>query len=120
MNEEKAYTCSCPDEIISHELKTLAENGFFKVFTDGDGKCGVHAVFGEASAEQRLKLHGCEAFIRSVFTASFTELKSKLHDVDGRRRIDDVVSNIWTTYVCTFFSMEAVGDEATVFHSVFM
>ena len=77
VDEEKAYTCSCPDGIISHELKKLAENRFFKVFTDGDGKCGVHAVLGEPSAGQRLKLHACEAFIRSVLTASFTELKSK-------------------------------------------
>ena len=72
--EEKAYTCMCPDEVVSHELKKLAEKLFFKVFTDGDGKCGVHAVFGEPSARQQLKLHACEAFIRFALTASLNEL----------------------------------------------
>ena len=94
VDEEKAYTCMCPDEVISQELKKLAENRFFKVFTDGDGKCWVHAVFGEPSARQLLKLHACEAFIRSALTASLNEIKSKLQDVDGRRRIEDVVSNL--------------------------
>ena len=82
--EREEYRCFLPAEIQTHSLLKLIEKTYFKVNTNGNGKCGIHAPFGEPCAQQELKLGDSEAFIRSALRPSLQELRSILSDLEGQ------------------------------------
>ena len=71
--------------------------------TNGDGKCGLHAVFGEPNAYRELQIGSIDTFFKDLWSSSYDDAWSTLGSDTERLLLDNVVSSIWPELVVPFF-----------------
>ena len=64
--------------------------------TNGDGKCGAHAVFGSPSTSRELKVPNAAQLIKSILPDQFSAVQEKLNAC-GKILLTKVTSGVWGT-----------------------
>ena len=94
--------CVFPDDEDDNVARQLQGREHMKVETNGNGKCGLHAVFGKPSPAQELKVTDAAHLIRSILPTSLHELRQRL-DLPGEVLLAKVLTKIWPEFVCSYF-----------------
>ena len=113
--------CRVSEDVAAEAIRSLNGVRKSKISTNGNGKCGLHAVFGWPDAFQELKVEEHARFIQTLLPATRIELHEIL-SLAGNDRLAHVLTDIWPSYINTFFSKQdeigwcPVSPEARSFH----
>ena len=94
--------CRVPEDVGIESVRQLDGVLMSKICTNGNGKCGLHAVFGWPDAFQELKVEEHASFIQTLLPSTHIEIQEMLSQA-GKRRLAIVLSDIWPSYISTFF-----------------
>ena len=92
-------------------IENFREKFLFALKTNGDGKCGAHAVFGYPSLYQELHVENIDALIRDLLPDRFSLFNEKL-DAHGKELLSDVISGVWAEFLIPYFKKERLSSEA--------
>ena len=110
-----------PPDVRPDIFTALRNVNMARTPTNGNGKCGLHAVFGWPDAHQEVKAKNHDALIRGILSSSCFGLQQKLGGA-GRKRLVHVLTDIWPSYASTFFDEfggVVLTPEASCFHRIF-
>ena len=95
-------------------IQLLRDKVCTRLPTNGNGKCGLHAVFGEPSACGELKVTNEAQLIRRVMPSDMVAMQNKLSE-RGKELLMKVTSGIWPQFVCPYLKNDPLTAEANIF-----
>ena len=95
-------------------MQLLREKVCTRLPTNGNGKCGLHAVFGEPSANGELKVASEAHLIRRILPSDIVAMQNKLSE-RGKELLAKVTSGIWPLCICPYMMKAPLTDEAHIF-----
>ena len=87
------------EDVAVEPIRILDGVRMTKISTNGNGKCGLHAVFGWPDAFQELKV---EEHIQALLPATRIELQETL-SLAGKDRLAHVLTDIWPSDLYKYF-----------------
>ena len=105
--------CRVSEDVAAEAIRSLNGVRKSKLSTNGNGKCSLHAVFGWPDAFQELKVEEHARFIQTLLPATRIELQEIL-SLSGKDRLAHVLTDIWPSYINTFFSKQDVVGRCPV------
>ena len=107
--------CRIPVQ-VDHDvsLQLLREKICTRLPTNGNGKCGLHAVFGEPSGNGELKVASEAQLIRRILLSDLVGMQNKLN-ARGKELLTKVTSGIWLQFICPYMKKDPLTPEAHIF-----
>ena len=95
-------------------MQLLREKVYTRVPTSGNGKCGLHAVFGVPSANRELKVASEAQLIRRILPSDMLAMQNKLSE-SGKELLTKVTSGIWPQFICPYMKKDPLTAEGHIF-----
>ena len=115
INLTSSGICRIPaQEELDMSVQLLREKACTRLPTNGNGKCGLHAVFGEPSGAGELKVANEAHLIRRILPSDMVALQNKLSE-RGKELLAKVTSAIWPHYICPYMEKAPLTAEAEIF-----
>ena len=99
-------------------VRNLEGRHFFTAATNGDGACGVHAVFGKPAHGGELRAHHARRIIRRHLDIPLRELREKIN-INLRGMMQMVEASIWGEFVLPCLQGHQLTNEADIFRDNF-
>ena len=112
--ENLVGVCKIADVETNPAIDHLRDKISLGLQTNGDGKCGAHAVFGSPSTSRELKVPNSAQLIRSIFPNQFAVVQENLNAC-GKELLSKVTCGVWVNFLTPYFNREPLTSEAAVF-----
>ena len=109
-----SYSCHVAAAEVPPCVRELDGVAVKKCQTNGNGKCGMHAIFGVPISGE-LKVADERSFVLNMLGRSYSEIRAELLAVDVQyvacnlQILDNVVSKIWSSFIQPKFELEYKG-----------
>ena len=104
---DNRYRCIIPSSITHHMAERLRDNECMTLQTNGNGKCGLHALLGTPNAYGELQVNNEEEVMQTILPSSLDAMSNKL-DASGLLLLKNMMSTIWSDYVTPFFEKKNI------------
>jgi len=113
------YTCQVEDAHVPLCIQNLHGVHVAVCRTNGNGKCGLHAVLGVPNARE-LKVTDERALLLRIFNGTYSDLRTRMlqQALLGRssavETLDYVSSKIWPSFIKPFLEYELKGKKTAI------